>query len=229
MEYGWLNSGVVSSHCVSPKWVCDTYQEFYRPFYFIRQQGLSLFLLAGHQIPRYCFTKRSGHYFWKIVEVIFEIGNTFNLISCYFLLFVFNFFNFIALSLFNCFASVLFNFFARVFLNTPIYLIFLVSIRLAIFITPIFIFCGIILILSTVMFATFSKCAVLCSGYAVFPSNYLQQLSIYTGRSQFMERISFISEFYISKISFILLIVVSCAAHAHSYIGLNKCLPHSYI
>ena len=39
----------------------------------------------------------------------------------------------------------------------------------------------------------------------------------------------FYLRFYISTISFILLMVIPCASHARSYVEYKKCWPHSYI
>ena len=81
-----------------------------------------------------------------------------------------------------------------------------------------FLSCIITLLLSTVMFTTFSKISVLCSIYTAHILNSLLQQSIYTRMYRFMERIYFISEFYIFTISFVFLVVVSCAVHMRSFV-----------
>ena len=105
-----------------------------------------------------------------------------NLISCYFLLFVRNLFNFIARVWVNCFARVWFNFFDSVncFARnyTLIFLVFIVSnltIFLTIFLSTIFFFCGVIISLLRLMFVTFYKCKFLSSGYATCLSGSLKQ------------------------------------------------------
>ena len=65
------------------------------------------------------------------------------------------------------------QFFCSYFFNTFICLIFVVSNLLEIFSTPIFFSRGITLSVSTLMFATFSKCTMLCSGYSAHLSDYL--------------------------------------------------------
>ena len=57
---GWFNCGVRTICCVIPKWDHDTYQEFYIPSYFIRQQYLSRFFRTFHQIPSDTFPKQGG-------------------------------------------------------------------------------------------------------------------------------------------------------------------------
>ena len=122
-----------------------------------------------------------------------------------------NLFNFIAHNLFNCFARVLYYCFDRNY--TLICHVFVkrnIIILLNIFLSHNFFFSRVVLSLLTVIFATLLKCVVLCSGYDIQLSNSLFQLSIYYRMSRFMACISFISDFYISKTPFILLMVVVC-------------------
>ena len=115
--------------------------------------------------------KYSGQWWcWYIVEVSFEMRNICNLVSCCFLLF--------ACHLFSYFARFLFNFLARYFLNTLVCLIFVVRIRLMIFLDPIFFSYVITISQSTVMVATFSKSTFLCSGYDVHLYDFLRKISI---------------------------------------------------
>ena len=127
-------------------------------------------------------------------------------------------FSFFTRNLFHFIACGLFNFFARVFLNNLINLISVVRILLTIFLTQIFFSCGITLALLTVIFTTSSKFTVLCYGYAARLSDSLWKISISFRKSRFMARISFISDFYISTISFVLLMVVSFDENLCSYI-----------
>ena len=46
---------------------------------------------------------------------------------------------------------------------------------------------------------------------------------------RFVEHINFISEMYISKISFIIIMVFSCADNLRSHVEFNKCFLHSYM
>ena len=46
---------------------------------------------------------------------------------------------------------------------------------------------------------------------------------------RFVEHINFILEMYISKISFIIIMVFSCADNLRSHVEFNKCFPHSYM
>ena len=89
--------------------------------------------------------------------------------------------------------------------------------------------CEAVLSLSTVIFAMLFKCAVLCYRYAARILDYLWQLLICSCMSQFMACISSISDLYISNTSFILLMVVPCAAHAHLKVEVQNILPHYYI
>ena len=50
-EDDWLNIGVCLICYVSPEWVCDNYQELYRPSYFSRQLDLSRLFRTCHHIP----------------------------------------------------------------------------------------------------------------------------------------------------------------------------------
>ena len=128
---------------------------------------------------------------------------------------------------FDCLRFV--QFFARVSLDTLIKFIFVVRIHMEIFLIPIFLslwnYTGTIngnvyIIL---------KYAVLCSGYAACLSDHLWQLTICSRMSWFMAHIYSILDLYIYTISFILIIFVSCVAHACSYNDQSKCLTHSYI
>ena len=89
--------------------------------------------------------------------------------------------------------------------------------------------CGVILLLSTVMFTKLLMFAVPCSGYAAQLLDYLWQLSICSRISRFMACIYSISDLYISKISSILLMVFTFAAHTHSKVEVQKSLPYSYL
>ena len=87
-----------------------------------------------------------------------------------------------------------------------------------------FFFCGVILSLLAVMFASFSKFRVFCSRYTAL--SFLR-LSILVFVSRFVSRNPFVSNLNSSNISFVLLMAVSCAAHARSYVECNKCFPYS--
>ena len=50
VNYGWLNSGVRLIFCVSPVWVRDIYQKFYRLYYFSQQRDLSQLFCTCNQI-----------------------------------------------------------------------------------------------------------------------------------------------------------------------------------
>ena len=87
---------------------------------------------------------------------------------------------------------------------------------------PFCLFYGIILSILMVMFATLLKCALFCSRYAVKFLNYLLQISICYHMYWFMSCIFYISDLYILKMSFILLMVVSCAAHTRLKVEVQK-------
>ena len=71
-------------------------------------------------------------------------------------------------------------------------------------------------------------CSILF-GYAAQLSDYLWQLSICFCMSQFMACISSISDLYMSTMYFILLMVVSCAAHANFNFEAENSLSHYFI
>ena len=145
-----------------------------------------------------------------------------NLISCYFLVFACIFFTLIARGLFNFFYRVLFQSFSRGFPNTPIYLIFFVIIRLAIFLTSIlFLLCNYTDTIDSNICNVFNMCSYLfqirCTslGFLMTTINIHSHVLVYG-------TYYFISSLYISAISFILLIVVSCDARVHSYAEFDK-------
>ena len=163
-------------------------------------------------------------YFLRLFFAL-NLFNCFSHVNCFSL----NLFNLIFRDLFNCFADVWYNHFARV--CNLICLIFLkgVSLYFWFFSSLTFFSCEAVLSLSTVIFAMLFKCVVLCYGYAARILDYLWQLLICSCMSQFMACISSISDLYISNNSFILLMVVPCAAHAHLKVEFHNILPHSYI
>ena len=97
---------------------------------------------------------------------------------------------------------------------------------LTIFLSPIFFLCKVILSLLMVIFSKKLKCAVICAGYAAQILDSLWQLPIRYLMSWFMACIYSISVLYISKTSFILFMVFSCATHAHSKVEVHNILPH---
>ena len=79
------------------------------------------------------------------------------------------------------------------------------------------------------MFATSSKCAVLCYRYGTHLSNFEWKLSICSRMPWFMACIYSISYFYTYTISFILLMVIYFDLHAYPYVECQNCLQHHYI
>ena len=140
-------------------------------------------------------------WYWHIFEVRFEMRDKCSLISCNFLLFTRNLFNF-----FLTFVSILLVASTILLANCSIILLAFVSILLIVFGSIVLLaiillfssflskgiwifswrysslrfcfFCGFILSLLTVMFATLYKCTVLCSGYTARLSDSLWQISI---------------------------------------------------
>ena len=111
----------------------------------------------------------------------------------------------------------MFNLFASVCHNNTIYLILVARIRLVTFLTTILFLmlnCTVTIYGNT---RNGFKCAVICSRSAARLLDSLWKLSIYSWMSRFMEHMSLISELYISAVSLILLMVVTCAAHVRSY------------
>ena len=60
LDDGWLNIRIHPIFCVIPEWVCDIYQEFYRPSYFSRQRYPSRLFCTRHQILNDIFPKQSA-------------------------------------------------------------------------------------------------------------------------------------------------------------------------
>ena len=157
VENGWLNSGVHTILCVSPEWVCDNYQIFYRTSCFsIRKRDLSQLFHIRHPIPIDTFPKCSGQqffFFQNIVKASWEIN------------FFDPFCSIVSLAFFQY--SYLTQFCCKKSYDLPD------DINHSQFFS-----CGITLSLLTVMFTTFSKRTVIYYAYDAHIYDTLVQLPI---------------------------------------------------
>ena len=148
-----------------------------------------------------------GYIHSDLLRLTFFAHNLFIFISRYF-------FNYIVHHFFNCVSHIWFSCFSHIILlfgSFSLKWVLQSSWRNSSL--PFCFFCGFIISLLALIFTTLLTCVVFCYVYTVQFSDYLWQLSICSRISSFVACIYFISYLYISTVSFILLMVISCAAH----------------